>query len=221
MKYIVLDFEMNPIPDRLKEEQKICSQELIEIGAVLLDESLCEIDEYCSYVKPEYGKTIRAAVSRLTGITTEMVSSYDTFNTALSEFAAWCADCGDQYRIISWSQSDRLQLVHEMQLKHTQQDRQTELLMKDWEDFQKEFSDLLGKRNQLSLDMALLYAGLEFSGPRHDALWDARNTADLFRMSQNDSQREKILQNAKSFFASEPLTISLGDMINFGNLLHA
>ena len=37
MKYIVVDFEMNPVSKEFKEQKAICRNEIIEKGAVLLD----------------------------------------------------------------------------------------------------------------------------------------------------------------------------------------
>ena len=53
MKYIVIDLEMNKIA-RSSEARKICKSEIIEIGAVMLDENLQEIGNFRTYVKPEY-----------------------------------------------------------------------------------------------------------------------------------------------------------------------
>lgn len=39
MKYVVIDLEMNPIASVYKAERTTCKLEVIEIGAVLLDES--------------------------------------------------------------------------------------------------------------------------------------------------------------------------------------
>jgi hypothetical protein len=43
MKTIFVDFEMNPINTSFKEARQICKNEIIEIGAVLLDEDSKEI----------------------------------------------------------------------------------------------------------------------------------------------------------------------------------
>ena len=40
MKYVVIDLEMNPIASVYKEERTTCKLEVIEIGAILLDDCL-------------------------------------------------------------------------------------------------------------------------------------------------------------------------------------
>lgn len=49
MKHIVIDLEMNKIA-RSSEARKICKSEIIEIGAVMLDENLQEIGNFRTYV---------------------------------------------------------------------------------------------------------------------------------------------------------------------------
>jgi len=40
MRYIVVDLEMHPLPNKYKFEKTICKNETIEIGAVMLDSGL-------------------------------------------------------------------------------------------------------------------------------------------------------------------------------------
>ena len=61
MKHIVIDLEMNKIA-RSSEARKICKSEIIEIGAVMLDENLQEIGNFRTYVKPEYNDKIAAEI---------------------------------------------------------------------------------------------------------------------------------------------------------------
>ena len=79
MKHIVVDLEMNNIRRR-SEARKICTNEIIEIGASMLDENLWEIGKFQIYVKPEYNDVIVPKISKLTGITNEMVANAPTFS---------------------------------------------------------------------------------------------------------------------------------------------
>ena len=67
MKHIVIDLEMNKIA-RSSEARKICKSEIIEIGAVMLDENLQEIGNFRTYVKPESDRDHRRDSSECTGI---------------------------------------------------------------------------------------------------------------------------------------------------------
>lgn len=43
MNHIFIDFEMNPIEKKHKEARQICTHEIIEMGAVMLDKNYEEI----------------------------------------------------------------------------------------------------------------------------------------------------------------------------------
>ena len=103
MKHVFLDFEMNALADQYKKEQKICRMEIIEIGAVMLDEQFREVDSFKCYVKPEYNDVIIGRYTDLTGITTSMVTEAEHFAEAFSKFIDWCESYEEEYRIYAWS----------------------------------------------------------------------------------------------------------------------
>lgn len=119
MKTIFVDFEMNPINASFKELRKICKNEIIEIGAVVLDEECNEICSYCQYVKPEYNQ-ITEKYSQLTGISNHMVKKAPTFREAICGFLMWIEKerNNDDVVIYSWSDNDYRQLIHEISLKN-------------------------------------------------------------------------------------------------------
>ena len=88
MIYVFVDFEMNMIDSEYKKEKKICKSEIIEIGAVKLDEDYNEIDSFKSYVKPAYG-TMASRIIKLTGITDDMVEHMAIFRLAREEPASY------------------------------------------------------------------------------------------------------------------------------------
>ena len=58
MKHIVVDLEMNGISKEHKEERQFWGREVIEIGAVVLDDSYNEIGSFKTLVKPQYNDRI-------------------------------------------------------------------------------------------------------------------------------------------------------------------
>lgn len=113
MIYVFVDFEMNMIDSEYKKEKKICKSEIIEIGAVKLDEDYNEIDSFKSYVKPAYG-TMASRIIKLTGITDDMVENAPSYAFAMGSFIEWCADADVIY---AWSENDLRQLRKEARLK--------------------------------------------------------------------------------------------------------
>ena len=72
MNYIIVDFEMNPLAAEYKEQKLSCPCEIIEIGAVILDESFMVLGEFKTLVKPQYNDCILKMYETLTGISTQM-----------------------------------------------------------------------------------------------------------------------------------------------------
>lgn len=218
MKYIFVDFEMHPIARKYKEERKVCSSEIIEFGAVMLDEDFSEISSFKKYVKPSYVNSIYAKISDLTGITYSMLVGAESFNNVLAEFVEWCYSFGEDIIVYAWSDSDLLQLNREMKLKDTIIDEKCKSILNNWVDFQKEYCEIIEEKNPISLEKALSSIGEYFIGKVHDALYDARNTATLFGATRD---REEFLKQIKPIedmvnqTTSERVTFSLGDLFNF------
>lgn len=117
MNYIVVDFEMNPVAGEYREERQICRSEIIEIGAVIMDESFIVLGEFKTLVKPQYNDSIYKKYETLTGISTQMVYGAPTFAIAYEMFVNWCESYGNDYEVYAWSENDYNQLTAEMELK--------------------------------------------------------------------------------------------------------
>lgn len=213
MKTIFVDFEMNPINASFKEARQICKNEIIEIGAVLLDEDCNEISSYCQYVKPEYNQ-ITDKYSRLTGVTNQMVQKAPTFREAIHEFLMWIEkeSQNDDHVIYSWSDNDYRQIIQEVTLKNIELDIYIGLAT-EWQDYQREFCDLLGFEKIISLESAMNAIGENFVGRMHDALWDARNTALIYALSKDINEFNRIIKPIiDAMRPSAPMTFCLGDL---------
>ena len=209
---------MNPIAGEYREERQICRCEIIEIGAVIMDESFMVLGEFKTLVKPQYNDCIYKRYETLTGISTQMVCSAPTFATAYEMFANWCASYGSEYEIYAWSENDYHQLTAEMALKqYVQSDKMRPL--EKWYDFQKEYTEKLGLERIISLEKALNYAGIEFEGHMHDALCDAKNTAELFAIVRNEERCKVVLQAVMDVLKPKNVSSTLGDLFDFGTLM--
>ena len=160
MKYIVIDLEMNPIAAVHKTERETCKLEVIEIGAVLLDENYQEIGSFVTLVKPRFNSRIERRYEKLTGIKTEMVESAPFFEDALDMFFGWCNRVPDEIQIIQWSENDFVQFSKEIQMKNILLSDQNQKYMDSpWLDFQAEYGHTLGLERSISLKDAVMYAG--------------------------------------------------------------
>lgn len=68
------------------------SGEIIQIGAVKLDENFCPAEEFQSDVKPVYFRNMHYKVKKLTGIDKERLSHSQTFPSVFDRFRAWCGE---------------------------------------------------------------------------------------------------------------------------------
>lgn len=214
MKHIVVDLEMNNIRRR-SEARKICTNEIIEIGASMLDENLWEIGKFQIYVKPEYNDVIVPKISKLTGITNEMVANAPTFSVAFKQFTDWCLNIKDDVMIYAWSNTDHSQVMKEIQLKQYKLSEEEHKLMEHgWTDFQNEFDIHLGFERQISLKLALDMAGIDFNGRQHDALDDERNTAKLLRVFKDEELFDQTLRKIEEVMKPSSLENTLGNLID-------
>ena len=187
MAWVFMDLEMKPVDKQFRRERDICRQEVIEFGAVKLGEDMTETDSFRALVKPAFGE-IPPRYAQLTGITNDMVAEAPDFETVLGQFAAWCEDAETVY---AWSGSDLDQLRGEVKMKGI--DFPLEALAGKWADFQKIFTRAVGLKRELSLEQAVNIANINFEGHQHDALWDARNTAELFRIYRDEGRFNAII----------------------------
>ena len=102
LKHIMIDLEMNKIKKQYRDDKKLAN-ELIEIGAVKMDDDFNEVDRYQSYVMPDYGK-MDSHIIKLTGITDEKLEGAPRFKDAMQDFEKWIG--GGAVTFYSWSMAD-------------------------------------------------------------------------------------------------------------------
>ena len=204
MFHIIVDFEMARDRRRGREHQ---GSEIIQFGAVKLNDAYETVSEFSRYVHPE-NITIDSDIEALTGISNEMVADAPAYAEALGEFLDWVGT--DAFSIYSWSLTDYHQLHHESERKEVLDER-VQKLLDHWVDFQEVFGKELGISHSLKLEYALKAANIDFEGKAHDGLTDARNTAHLFVLSRDREKFEKaIAVIAEMFRPKKRLSTSLG-----------
>ena len=221
MKHIVVDLEMNTIS---KENKGLvpCRQEVIEIGAVMLDEKFNEVSAFRTYVKPQYNTVIETKITNLTGITTEMVEGAPLFIEAFEMFANWCLGTGDDIEIYAWSDSDFIQVSKELTAKgYVSTERIGTISDVKWTDLQKMVNTRIGMKQQLSLKTAINMSGIELKGRMHDALDDARNSSVFLDALSNPESYKNTLERLEKMLNPERLTTSLGAMFDFSAMFAA
>ena len=184
--YVVLDLEMCKVPRGAGRDVFQAASELIQIGAVLVDENYQIKDTFMTYVAPQFG-AIDSFIQRLTGITRNHTKGAPSAKDALEAFANWLPD---DACLVAWSDNDRAQIEREIRGKDINIPRlETYMDTECWIDCQALFADKLDTGKHYRLSEALLLAQIDYDEGAHDALIDARNTARLFEKVQ----REEVL----------------------------
>lgn len=207
MNHIMIDLEMNQIERQIRGEYKL-SSELIEIGAVKMDDLFQEISRYQTYVMPDYGK-MDARIIELTGITDDKLVGAPSFAEALDAFAVWIGP--EKAQFYSWSMSDIRQFQAEAAFKNYA-GKIIRRMEKNWNDFQEEYSKLLGIEKKIQLKQAVSSANYEFQGAQHTALSDAVNTAEILKLSKDPERFEQIMKPVLDLFRPEEPQTTLLDM---------
>ncbi|MBE6642019.1 MAG: exonuclease domain-containing protein [Ruminococcaceae bacterium] len=175
MNYIVLDFEWNqpPHPARMIKKPVALHGEIVEIGAVKLDEDCKVLDTFKMMVAPKYYKKMHRWVSALTRITEEELKGAFDFVSAYMQLIKWC---GEDAAVFTWGPDD-LPVLRSNILVHGLD----ESMIPPWYNLQVIFDNQIAKENrQMSLTSAMELIG-EPALEAHDALNDAMNTACILR----------------------------------------
>lgn len=208
MKHVVVDLEMNPVSREFREVRRKLNEEVIEIGAVRLDENFQQEAEFQCYVKPEYGP-IKKHITSLTGITQAMVADKKTYAACFQNFVDWVGE--EETKIYSWSMSDIKQLRSECRYKLP--DFDIGWLNARWVDLQQEFDDRLGLHNSLALKHALGAMDHKFEGTQHTALADAINTSAILTLMQDDAKFKETMKPVLEILQpKDDLASSIGDL---------
>lgn len=193
--YAVLDLEMCRIPKSIKKDNKLfLSTELIQIGAVLLDDKYKIVDKFVTFVSPEFG-TVDRFIENLTGIKNKDLEGAPAFEKALKMFTNWLPE---NVFLVTWSDSDKSQIDKEIEAKHLDVP-EIEKYSERWVDCQKTFAKKIGNDRCYKLSEALAIADIESDVGEHDALIDAKNTALLF----SKMEQEEVMTFNKYYSTSE------------------
>ena len=176
MDYITLDLEWNQayMQQALAVQKRIGAHlhgEVIQIGAVKLNEEMEIIGSYSIIVKPKFFCKLHRHVRDLTGITQHMIDRGTPLPEAAESFRRWC---GKEFVLLTWGPDD-VPMFRENLTAHR---ISSEWLDCDY-DLQRIYSRQRegGAEKQRSLEFAMEALGVEQTLPAHDALNDAYFTA--------------------------------------------
>ncbi len=181
MNYIVFDLELNSKPFKNRHPN-----EIIEIGAVKLDDELQVYSTFQAFVKPKVYKKLFSIVKNKTEIKQEDINNADEFRKVISQFRGWL---DNDYVLCSWGHDDIHHLKSNCKLHHM-----NSKWMKNTIDIQKHFSKAgeLPLGQVYSLKNALELLDISVTEKLHRAEVDARYTAEIFRRIFDSLELEKV-----------------------------
>lgn len=180
---LVIDLEMCKVDRNVIRGRKIyLDSEIIQIGAVILGKKNRIVDEWKSYVQPEYGN-LDEFIETLTGIKDIDLRYAPKLADALKKMSNWLA--GRTVTASSWSVSDEVQLSVETEQKKIENPVIAGLL-ENWVDLQKSYGRARGAKNAMALEKAMRAEDIRPEGRAHDGADDAKNTALLIAKLLSD-----------------------------------
>lgn len=100
MNYVILDLEWDSV---FYKPQKRFINQILQIGAVKLDDSFNLVDTFEATVRSEISKKVTGRFAKLTGITSEIMRAGMPFKEAVLSYNKWV---GEGTVTMTWSNSD-------------------------------------------------------------------------------------------------------------------
>ena len=170
MQYIVLDLEWNQVSNMSFENPRL-PFEIIEIGAIKLDEQFNIIDEYSHYVKPRLYKRLHYKIRDMLNYDETTLKKARPFDIVCREFIKWC---GDDYTFCTWGPLDLTNLQQNMDYYYLKKLPYPLKFYNIQEMFSCAHQDY---PKTCKLEKAVSLLNITIDKPFHSAINDARYTA--------------------------------------------
>lgn len=200
MNYIILDLEATCY-DKNDLQSKSKQSEIIEIGAVKLNEKLEIISRFESFVKPKNDPVLSDFCKDLTRITQKDIDDADSFSEVIEDFKSWI---GSNYILCSWGFYDKNQFIkdcvlHGLDYEWVERHISIKHQFMEMEIFKESsiYKKQVKKKRRPSAGMmtALNILGIEHKGIHHRGIDDAENIANIFVSIFKDLQFPITLNN--------------------------
>ena len=176
MQYIVIDLEWN---GSYSKKAHGYFNEIIEVGAVKVDEQMQIVDTFRAAIKPVVSKKLSSIVTDLTNITAEELEDGTTFTSMMRQLSRWMGS--EPSTVLTWSTTDLLVLMENCRYFTG---RQEIPFLQNYMDFQAYAQQRMGvdASQQLGLARAGEMLGIpEDNMSLHRALDDSKLTAAILQ----------------------------------------
>ncbi|MDE7274281.1 MAG: exonuclease domain-containing protein [Lachnospiraceae bacterium] len=186
MNYIIFDLEWNQAADLRTRRANRLLFEIIEIGAVKLNEKREQIDDFHELIKPQVFHTMNQVTGDLIHLKMEQLENCRSFLEVASDFIKWC---GSDYIFCTWGSLDLTELQKNMDYYHMTPVSEKTLR---YYDVQKLFSIAFeDRKSRRTLQYAVDFLDIKKDEVFHRAYTDAYYTAEIVKRIESD----KVFQN--------------------------
>ncbi|MBZ9632915.1 3'-5' exonuclease [Clostridium sp. FP1] len=206
MNYIVFDLEFNQGFNFAKETKSItnpkCPFEIIQIGAVKLNENFETIGALDILVKPEIYTTLNPFVKELTGLTMEILDTGKSFKEMYTEFTEFIKT--DSSVLCVWGVADIKELFRNIEYHELD----ATIVPTDYINIQSYTSRKLNCKKGINIGLgnAAELLGVPIENEFHDAYNDAFYTAEVFKKIYSSEIKTRIYNPHKNTRVTRPDT---------------
>lgn len=186
MNYLVFDLEWNQGREgKYGQNHEEIPFEIIEFGAIKLDENKNVIGEFHQLVKPSVYKNMHYITENMLHIHMEDLKRGKSFTEVMEEFLSWC---GEDYMFCTWGALDLLELQRNMRFYGMTPLSDGPICFLD---IQKLFSIAFeeDKKSRRSLEYAVDVLSVEKDIPFHRAFSDAYYTSKVLQKIPKDIEQ--------------------------------
>ncbi len=180
--YLIIDLEATCWEHRSKKSEN----EIIEIGAVLLDSGYKILDEFETFIMPVKNPILSEFCKELTSIKQEDINNAEIFPIAFKKFIGKveeAAGCSIKNIVFcSWGYYDEKQLIKDCKLHNIEYPFSIHRSLKH------EFAERKGIK-PMGMKKALRFCGIELEGTHHRGIDDAKNIAKIFIQEWSNEKR--------------------------------
>lgn len=226
VEYVVFDLEWNQAADLRTRRANSLLFEIIEIGAVKLNENREQVDEFHELIRPQVFHTMNQVTGELIHLKIEQLDNCRSFPEVAADFVRWC---GRDFIFCTWGNLDLTELQKNMDYYNMTPVSEKTL---KYYDVQKLFSIAFeDRKSRRTLQYAVDFLHIRKDVAFHRAYTDAYYTAkiikriedgrvfrnysfDTYRLPRNRSEEIKICFDDYSKYISREFadkTTAMGD----------
>lgn len=175
MNYIVFDLEWNQSNTGREKEVEKLPFEIIEIGAVKIDDTCVTTGEFHELIRPQVYREMHHITGKLIQLNMKELEKGENFPKTMKNFLDWCGD--EEYLFCTWGSLDLMELQRNMKYYEMTPLSDGPIA---YLDVQKLFSIAYedGKKRR-SLEFAIDFLEIEKDIPFHRAFSDAYYTGKI------------------------------------------